>query len=71
MKVRHGGLLHARCAIPLAPIRLMIVQGHPREGKPTPRQSPTPRAARCPTCGAPMRVVMRLWLSPRAFVATG
>jgi hypothetical protein len=71
MKVRHFGLLHASCAIPLATIRLMIVQGHPREGKPTPRQSPTPLAARCPTCGAPMRVVMRLWTSPKSFVDTG
>jgi hypothetical protein len=71
MKVRHFGFLHASCAIPLATIRLMIVQGHPREGKPTPRQSPTPLTARCPTCGAPMRVVMRLWTSPRAFVDTG
>lgn len=71
MKVRHFGFLHASCAIPLATIRLMIVQGHPREGKPTPRQSPTPLAARCPTCGTPMRVVMRLWTSPRAFVDTG
>jgi hypothetical protein len=71
MQVRHCGLLHASCAIPLATIRLMIGQGHPREGTPPPRQSPTPLAARCPTCGAPMRVVRRLWTSPRACVDTG
>jgi hypothetical protein len=64
MKVRHFGFLHASCAIPLATIRLMIVQAHPSDGQ------PPPRAARCPTCGAPMRVVMRLWASHRAFVDT-
>lgn len=71
MKVRHFGLLHASCTIPLASIRLMIVQAHPLDGQPPPRSPPLPRTARCPTCGAPMRVVMRLWTSPRAFVDTG
>ena len=60
MKVRHFGFLHASCALPLATIRLMIVQGHPSEGQPPPRTPPPPRAARCPTCGAPMRVVDKL-----------
>jgi len=71
MKVRHFGFLHASCAIPLATIRLMIMQGHPRNGQPTQPKPPQPLAARCPTCGAPMRVVMRVWTSPRAFVDTG
>jgi hypothetical protein len=71
MKVRHFGLLHASCTVPLTTIRLMILQGHPRDGQPTPRSPPTPRAARCPTCGAPLRVVMRVWASPKAFVDTG
>jgi hypothetical protein len=71
MKVRHFGLLHASCAIPLASIRLMIVQAHSLDGQPPPRSPPLPRTARCPTCGAPMQVVMRLWTSPRAFVDTG
>jgi hypothetical protein len=30
-----------------------------------------PRVALGPTCGAPMRVVMRLWSPNRAFVDTG
>ena len=30
-----------------------------------------PELARCPTCGAPMRVVMRLWTSERACIDTG
>jgi hypothetical protein len=71
MKVRHFGFLHASCAIPLATIRLMIVQRHPRNGQPTQPKPPPPLAAHCPTCGAPMRVVMRVWPSPRAFVDTG
>ena len=71
MKVRHFGLLHASCAIPLASIRLMIVQAHSLDGQPPPRSPPLPRTARCPTCGAPMQVVMRLWTSPRGFVDTG
>jgi hypothetical protein len=70
MKVRHFGFLHASCAIPPAPIRLMIVQAHPLDGQPPQRTPPQPRVARCPTCGAPMRVIMRLWTSPRAFVDT-
>ena len=70
MKVRHFGFLHASCAIPLATIRLMIGQGHPSNGKPTPPKPPPPLAARCPTCGAPMCVVMRVWTSPRPLVDT-
>ena len=71
VKVRHFGFLHARCAIPPAPIRLMMGQGHPSDDEPTQRQPPKPLAARCPICGTPMRVVMRLWTSNRAFVDTG
>jgi hypothetical protein len=71
MKVRHFGFFHASCAIPLATIRLMMVQGHPSDDKPTQRKPPQPLAARCPTCGTPMHVVMRLWTSSRAFVDTG
>ena len=70
MQVRHGGFLHASCAIPLATSRLMIMQAHPREGQPPQRTPSQPPAARCPTCGAPMRVSMRLWTSPRACVET-
>ena len=71
MKVRHFGFLHARCALPLATIRLLIVQAHPSKAQPPPRTPLPPREARCPTCGAPMRVVMRLWTSHRDFVDTG
>jgi hypothetical protein len=71
MKVRHCGFLHPSCAIPTNTLRLMIVQAHSMAGKPTQRVSPQPFVARCPTCGAPMRVVMRLWTSERAFVDTG
>ena len=70
-KVRHFGLLHASCTLPLATIRRMIVQAPPGEDQPPPHTPPPPRAARCPTCGAPMRVVMRLWTSSRDFVDTG
>jgi hypothetical protein len=71
MTVRPVGFLHASCALPLASIRRMSVQVHPLDGQPPPRSPPLPRVARCPTCGAPMRVVMRLWTSPRACVDTG
>jgi hypothetical protein len=70
-KVRHFGLLHASCAVPLAAIRLMMVQGHPSEAQPTQCKPPPPRAARCPTCGAPMRVIRRVWTSHSGFVDTG
>src|SRR5207249_4341846 len=71
MKVRHCSLLHASGALPLATIRLMLGQTRPSEGPPPPRPPPPPRAARCPTCGAPLRVSMRLWTPPRALVDTG
>jgi hypothetical protein len=64
-KVRHFGLLHASCAVPLATIRRLIVPVHPSESP------PPPLVPRCPTCGAPLRVIRRLWNSPRAFVETG
>jgi hypothetical protein len=70
-KVRHFGCLHASCASPLATIRLRIVQGHPGDVQLPLRTPLPPHAARCPTCGAPMRVIMRLWTSPRDFVDTG
>jgi hypothetical protein len=71
VNVRHGGFLPASCALPPATIRLMMGQGHPRDDQPPPRQLPQPLAVRCPTCGAPMRVVMRLWTSHNGFVETG
>jgi hypothetical protein len=70
VKVRHFGMLHASCAVPLATIRRLIGQSHPGEGQPQPRQPPPPRVARCPTCSAPLRLVMRVWTSPRALVDT-
>ena len=69
MKVRHFGLLHASCAVPLTTIRLMIGQG-PSNDALAP-QRPPPCVARCPTCGTPMRVIMRLWTSNGDFVDTG
>ena len=71
VKVRHFGFLHPSCAIPLATIRLLIVQGQPSDDQLTQRTSPQPLAVRCPTCGAPMRVGMRLWTAHSDFVDTG
>jgi hypothetical protein len=70
MKVRHCGLLHARCPVPLATVRLLMGPVHPSEGQPPQRNPPPPHAARCPTCGAPLRVVLRRWTAPRALVET-
>lgn len=70
MKVRPGGLLHASCAIPTDTLRRRIVPAHPMAGKPPQSVSPAPLATRCPTCGAPMRLVLRLWTSHRALVET-
>jgi hypothetical protein len=71
MKVRHFGFLHASCAIPTDTLRLMIVQAHPIDFKPTQSVPPEPLAAFCPPCGAQMHVVMRCWTSNRVFVDTG
>ena len=70
MKVRPFGLLHASCTLSLATIRRLIVQEPAGEDQPPLRKPQLPRAACCPTCGTPMRVVMRRWTSPRAFVDT-
>jgi hypothetical protein len=71
MKVRHFGFLHASGAVPLATIRRLIEQGHPSDDPPKQRTPPPPRVARCPTCGASMRLVMRRWTSHSDFVDTG
>ena len=71
MKVRHFGFLHASCAIPHDTLCRMILKAHPIDGKPTRIVPPQPPVVLCPTCGAQMRVVMRLWTSNRAFVDTG
>jgi hypothetical protein len=70
-KVRHCGLLHASGAVPLATIRLLMGQGRSSDDL-APQRPPPPRpAARGPICGAPMRVVMRLWTSHCDVVDTG
>jgi Putative transposase len=71
MKVRHFGFLHTSCALSLATIRRLIGQAHPGEDPSPAHQSPLRHVARCPTCGASLCVVMRVWTSPRAFVDTG
>jgi hypothetical protein len=71
MKVRHFGFLLASCALPLDTIRQLLVQAHPIDGKLMQRHPPQPPAACCPTCGIPMRVVMRLWTANRTFADTG
>jgi hypothetical protein len=70
MKVRHFGFLHASCPLSLATIRRLIGQ-EPAGEDPPPRRTPQlPRTACCPTCGPPMRIVMRRWPSPQDVVDT-
>jgi hypothetical protein len=71
MKVRHFGFMHASSALNIDTIRQMILHGQPINDKPMRIVPPPPRVTLCPTCGAPMRVVMRLWTSNKAFVDTG
>src|SRR5262249_18001568 len=68
--VRPCGLLHARCAISPATIRLLRGQDPPSPAHPPVRTPPPPRATRWPTCGAPMHVVMRVWTSLKDCVDT-
>ena len=51
--------------------RLMIVKQYAIAFKPTHLADPTPFVAACPTCGAQMQLVMRLWTASRAFLDTG
>jgi hypothetical protein len=71
MKVRHFGFMNASCAIPTDAMRLMILKRHDIAFKPPDIEAPSPVVASCPACGQPMRVVMRLWITHRAFVDTG
>jgi hypothetical protein len=71
MKVRHFGFLQASCTIPTDLLCRMIVQAHPSSCQLPQIVHPQPLVALCPTCGAQMRIVLRLWTSPRAFVDTG
>jgi hypothetical protein len=71
MKVRHFGLLHASCALPPDTIRRLVLQAHSIAFQLTRIVSPQPVVACCPTCGGPMRGVMRRWTTDRAFVDTG
>lgn len=70
MKVRHFGFLHASCAVPLATIRQLMGQAHPSKTPLPPRPPPLPRVARCPTCDAPMDLILRVWPASRDFVDT-
>jgi hypothetical protein len=70
MKVRHFGFMHTSSAIKTDTLRQMIVQVQPIDGTPLRSVLPPPRVALCPTCGAPLRVVMRLWTPTRALVDT-
>ena len=71
MKIRHFGFLQASGAIPPVTLRLLILQASPIDGKPALRTPPVPGVAGCPTCGGPMRVVMRLWTANSALLDTG
>jgi hypothetical protein len=68
--VRHVGCLHASGALPPAPIRLLMVQGHPSGAQLLQRQPPPPLAVRCPTGGAPRRVGRRRWTVNNRVVET-
>jgi hypothetical protein len=71
MKVRHFGFMHTRCAISTDTMRRLILTRHPI-GFETPHVAvPAPFVASCPTCGAPMQLVMRLWTANRVFLDTG
>jgi hypothetical protein len=71
MKVRHFGFMNTRCAIPTDTLRLMILKRHPGAFKTPDVEAPAPFVASCPTCGKPMRVIMRRWTSKKAFLDTG
>jgi hypothetical protein len=71
MKVRHFGFLNASSAINTDTLRQMIWQVPPSDSTPMRIVPPQPPVVLCPTCGAQMRVVMRLWTSNKAFIDTG
>jgi Putative transposase/Transposase zinc-binding domain len=71
MKVRHCGFMNTRWAIPTDTMRRMILKRHDFAFKPPDVEAPSPFVASCPTCGEPMRVILRLWTSNRVCLDTG
>lgn len=71
MKVRHFGFMHASCAIKTDTLRTMILKAHPVVFKAPLACAPAPCVVSCPTCGEPMRLIMRRWTADRAFLDTG
>jgi hypothetical protein len=61
MKVRHFGFMNTRCAISIDTLRLMILTRHPVACQKPDVEAPAPVRAACPTCGAPLRLVMHRW----------
>ena len=71
MTVRPFGFMHASGAIPPDAMRRMILTRHAIAFQPPDLEAPAPVVASGPACGPPMRVVMRLEITTRAFVDTG
>lgn len=71
IKVRHFGFINSRCAISTDTLRRLILIRHPVAFNTPHLEDPSPFVASCPTCGAHMQLVMRLWTSNRVFLDTG
>lgn len=71
MKVRHFGFMNASCTISIDTLRRLILKRHPVALKAPDVEALAPVVASCPTCGAPMRVIMRRWTSNQTFLDTG
>ena len=71
MKVRHFGFLHAHCRITTDPIRPMITLQTGVTLEQPHSTATTPVQVTCPTCGAPLIVLARVWPFHMAVFETG
>jgi hypothetical protein len=71
MQVRHGGFLNATCRITTDRLRQMITGPTGATLAPPRCTATTPPQVTCPSCGAPLIVLRRVWPCHLAVFDTG
>jgi hypothetical protein len=71
MKVRHFGCMHTNCHITTDTIRQLLTSLTGATLEQPRRTATTPAQVSCPTCGAPLVILSRVWPLHRASFDTG